>query len=136
MKTLKKIGLIFTTIAFCLSLTVMTSYAQPGKAKYSGNKGKHKGWTQGKHKGWNKRDDKWIRTNGRDYRRNRDGRFYDRNGRRITPQEGRRLERQQSRIGRLQTRYYRDGSLSSKEQQKLDKKYSKYNRSVRKARRK
>ena len=136
MKTLKKLGLIFSTIAFCLSLAVTASYAQPGKAKYSGNKGKHKGWTQGKHKGRIKRDDKVVKVNGRDYLRNRDGRFYDRNGIRITPQERRRLERQQSRLGRSQDRYYRDGSISYKEQQKLDKKYSKYRRSVRKAGRK
>jgi len=136
MKTLKKLGLIFSTIAFCMTLAVTASYAQPGKAKYKGNNGKHKGWTQGKNKGWDKRDNKWVRNNGRDYRRYRDGRYYDRNGRRITPQERRRLERQQSRLGRLENRYYRDGSLSKKEQQKLDSKYSKYRRSVRKARRK
>ena len=100
MKTLKKLGLIFSTIAFCMTLAVTASYAQPGKAKYKGNNGKHKGWTQGKNKGWDKRDNKWVRNNGRDYRR------------------------------------YRDGSLSKKEQQKLDSKYSKYRRSVRKARRK
>lgn len=135
MKLLKKIGLSITAIAFCLSLAFTASYAQPGKAKYQGNSGKHRGWTQGKHKGWNKRDGNWVRTNGRDYRRQRDGRYYDRNGIRITPQERRRLERQQSRLGRLRDRYYRDGSLNSKEQQKLDKKYSKYRRSVRKARR-
>ena len=125
-----------TAIAFCLSLAVTADYAQPGKAKYKDNNGKHRGWTQGRHKGWDKqRDDRWVRTNGRDYRRQRDGIYYDRNGRRITPQERRRLERQQSRLGRLQDRYYRDGSLSNKEQQKLDKKYTKYRRSVRKARR-
>jgi len=135
MKTLKKFGLFLTAIAFCLSLAVTASYAQPGKAKYEGNKGKHKGWTQGKHRGWDRRDDNWVRTNGRDYRRQRDGRYYDRNGIRITPQERRRLERQQSRLGRLRDRFYRDGSLSNKEERKLDKKYTKYRRSIRKARR-
>ncbi len=135
MKILKKFGLLLSAIAFCLSLAVTASYAQPGKAKYEGNKGKHKGWTQGKHRGWDRRDDNWVRTNGRDYRRQRDGRYYDRNGIRITPQERRRLERQQSRLGRLRDRFYRDGSLSNKEERKLDKKYTKYRRNIRKARR-
>ena len=135
MKTLKKLGLIFTAIAFCLTLVVSVNYAQPGKAKYEGNNGKHKGWTKGKHKGWAKRDNNWVRTVRSDYQRYQNSRYYDRNGRRITPQEYRRLQRQQNRIYRSQNRYYRDGSLSYKEQQKLNKQYSKYRRSVRKAQR-
>ena len=51
MKTLKKLGLVFTALAFCISLAVTASYAQPGKAKWQGNNGKHKGWYKGKHKG-------------------------------------------------------------------------------------
>ena len=135
MKTLKKLGLIFMALVFCLSLAASAINAQPGRAKYSGNNGKHKGWTKGNPNGWEKRDNNWVRTAGRDYQRYQNSRYYDRNGRRITPQEYRRLQRQRSRIYRSQNRYYRDGSLSYKEQQKLNKQYSKYRRSVRKARR-
>lgn len=123
MKTLKKLGLIFTALVFCLSLAVTASYAQPGKAKWKGNNGKHKGWAKQQNQG--------IAYNS-GYQ---NGRYYDRNGRRITAQEYRRLQRQRSRIYRSRERYYRDGSLSYKERQKLGKQYSKYRRSVRKARR-
>ena len=128
MKTLKKLGLIFSAIAFCLSIAVSASYAQPGKAKYEGNRGKHKGWEK-------QADRRQAMRSGVDYRRyNQDGRYYDRSGRRITAQEYRRLQRQRSRISRSRDRFYRDGSLSDKERQKLAKQRSKFRRSVRKAR--
>lgn len=113
MKTLKKLGLILTALVFCLSLAVTASYAQ--------GKGKHKGWAKQKKQGI-------VYNVGY-----QDGRYYDRNGRRITAQEYRRLQRQRSRIYRSRDRYYRDGSLSYKERQKLAKQRSKYKRSVRKA---
>ena len=118
MKTLKKLGLICSAMVFCLSLTVSASYAQ-GK---------------GKHKGWEKQEHQRVVDGGPTYSRYQNGRYYDRYGRRITPQEYRRLQRQRSRISRSRDRFYRDGSLSDKERQKLAKQRSKYRRSVRKAR--
>lgn len=130
MNYLKKIGFVLSAAIFCLSLAALSASAQPGKAKYGGNNGKHKGWTQGRHNGWNRNQTiDWNRRGS--YRRTNRGIFNNR----ITWQEYRRLSRQKSRLGRTENRYYRDGVLSSKEQGKLDKKYGKYRRSVYKARR-
>lgn len=123
MNMLKKLGLILTAIVFCLSLAVSASYAQPGKAKMSGNSGKHKGWTHGKHRGWdNGRKVGWRRTHNGRYRR-----VYRRTSGNITPQEARRLHRQRDRISRLYNRSTRDGVLTTKERRKLDKRTTKYN---------
>ena len=111
MKLFKKLGLIFAAFAFCLTVAISSSYAQPGKAKYEGNKGKHRGWTQGKHYGWNNRVN-----------------------RRVNSREQRRIQNRQNQITRAENRFSRDGIISSKERRKLDKRYSKYYRTVRRAR--
>jgi hypothetical protein len=130
MKSLKKLSLILTTFAFCLSLLAATAIAQPGKAKYRGNKGNHYGWEKGKHKGWNKgkktgwmnRDDRWDRYDDRYERRT------DRNYRRgrISEEEYRRLERRRSRIERLRDRYDDDGVINNREQRRLSNRYGNY----------
>ena len=126
MKLLKKLGLMLSAIAFCLSLSVATANAQPGKAKWTGNQGKHKGWTQGKHKGWSKgKKVGWI---------NRDDDWWRRN-RNLTWQERRRLSRERARLLARRARYNSDGVLSTKEQRKLSKKYYKLRRDVRRDRR-
>ena len=48
-------------------------------------------------------------------------------------EEYRRLQRQRARLGMVENRYYRDGRITEKEQRKLSKKYSKYNRKYRRA---
>jgi hypothetical protein len=130
MKSLKKLTLIFIAVAFCLSLSVVTSMAQPGKAKYKGNNGNHYGWEKGKHKGWNKgkkkgwenRDDRWDRNDDRLERRT--NRNYRRG--RISEDEYRRLQRRQNRINRIRDRYDDDGVINNREQRRLRNRYGNY----------
>lgn len=130
MKTLKKFGLIFTALAFCLTLAVSASYAQPGRAKYSGNNGKHRGWTQGRHRGWDKRDDRFERRNSRLDRR------IDRSygSGKLSSAEYRRLERQRQRLDRRADRYENTGrGINNREQRRLNRQYNSYNRRYRRA---
>lgn len=69
MYLLRKIGLAILVAAFILTLSVITSYAQPGRARWEGNNGRHLGWTMGKHKGW-------YKDKHRKYRYNRYGTSY------------------------------------------------------------
>jgi len=124
MKLLKKLGLALSAIAFCLSLSVTASYAQPGKAKMTGNQGKHKGWTQGKHKGWYKGKKVGWQNN------QVQPRWVWWGSRRVTPQEYSRLQRERARLLARRARYNSDGTITAKERQKLRKKYSKYRRHV------
>lgn len=123
MKSLKKLGLVLSAIAFCLCVSAASAYAQPGKAKYEGNRGLHKGWEKGKHYGWEKRDKR------ADHRLNRS----TRQGR-LSSEELSRLSRQGTRLERLEDRLRRDGSLSGKDRRKLNKKYTKYNHRITRAR--
>ena len=135
MKSLKKLGLIFGVIAFCLSLSVFAAYAQPGKAKWEGNKGKHKGWTKGKHKGWYKndarRDERWERRDDRWERRTNRG--YARG--RINSDEYTRLQRQRARLEALRDRYYSDNRYTRREERKYNRKSARYNRRITRANR-
>ena len=54
MKMLKKISLALVALIFSLSMFVIAGEAQPGRAKWHGNNGRHLGWNNGRHKGWNK----------------------------------------------------------------------------------
>jgi hypothetical protein len=134
MKFIKKLGVIFAAIAFCLSLTVATSYAQPGKAGWKNNNGKHKGWYKGQRNGWNKgRKTGWLNRTGilsqQDWRNNRTTRR-TRTGR-LTSQELRQLQRRQTLLNRTRNRYYSDGYLTNRESRKLNKRTNKYQRRVR-----
>ena len=72
MKMLKKISLALVAIIFSLSMFVMAGEAQPGHAKWRGNRGNHKGWDKGRHKGWNNgRKTGWRWRLRRHYRRHR-----------------------------------------------------------------
>ena len=123
MNILKKLGLAFASLAFVMALSVVSANAQPGKAGWNGNNGKHRGWTQGQHRGWNKgrktgwqdRNSWWSRQTDRRYRT---GRYDD--------YKYRRLERQRERLYNSRNRYYSDGYLSDKERRKLNKRYQKY----------
>jgi hypothetical protein len=129
MSILKKLGLLFSAVVFCLSLSVATASAQPGKASWKNNNGKHKGWYKGKHYGWNKgKKTGWLNNTSIWNSRNR-------RNRNISNSEFWRLQNLRNRINRRQSRYYNDGSLSYKEQQKLSKSYNKYYRTNRKMRR-
>ena len=111
---LLKFGLITTALLFAFSVT--SSYAQPGKARYGGNQGKHKGWERGNHDGWDRgRKTGWQGN----YRHGR-----------ISDRERDRLRRQRERIFNSRNRYYRDGYLNNNERRKLTKKVTKYRRNV------
>jgi hypothetical protein len=104
MNYLKKLGLAFVAIAFFMSISVVSSYAQ----RY-------------RDRSWENRDSYWENNQYRRYRR----------GSRITPQEYRRLMRQRSRLSRRANRYYsNDGYLSYRERRKLARKYYQYRRNV------
>lgn len=126
MKLIKKLGLIIAAIAFCISISAATSYAQPGRAGWKNNNGKHKGWTKGQRNGWdNGRKTGWRNRSiliSQQDRIRRTGR--------ITPQEYRQMQRKRLQLNRTRTRYYNDGYISDKERRKLQKRYNKYQRRV------
>lgn len=137
MNSLKKLGLIVSTFAFCMTLAVSASYAQPGKARYEGNNGKHKGWAKQNRRAerredrFENRDDRYEKRNDRLGRRN--GRAYSRG--RLTESEYRRLERLRNRIDNRTDRYDDSGrGINNKERRKLNKQYSKYRRTARRVR--
>jgi hypothetical protein len=139
MNLIKKLGLIISAVAFCLSLAVVSADAQPGRAGWKNNNGKAKGWYKGQRNGWDKgRKTGWRnRTTTTIYQQRYQTGLYtqrDRYGR-LTWQERQRLQRQRERLYRTQNRYYRDGYLSGKEQRKLNKRYNQYQRKVRRDRR-
>ncbi|HEX6125603.1 MAG TPA: hypothetical protein VFZ23_09560 [Pyrinomonadaceae bacterium] len=104
MALIRRIIVAALGLAFCLTLSVATSNAQPGRARWEGNRGLHRGWTQGRHRGWNNRG----RRIGRyDY------------GSRLSWWERRRLARQRYRMYNARNRYYRDGYLSPWERRRL-----------------
>ena len=131
MSYLRKFGVIFMTIAFCLSLAVITSYAQPGNARWSGNNGRHRGWTQGRRNGWdNGRKTGWR--NRSIYQQQSSRNIYWQQNRygRLSPSEYWRLQRQRSRIYRNTNRYYSDGYLNSSERRRLQRQQYRYRRNV------
>ena len=141
MSYLKKFGLFVSAIAFCLSLYVASADAQPGKARWNGNNGRHRGWQQGRRNGWNNgRKTGWQNRNVYWQPRSRNvygSIFQNRNiywqqnryGR-INPREYRRLQRQRARIYRSSNRYYSDGYLSDRERRRLQRQQYRYRRSV------
>ena len=112
MKSMKKIGLVLSVFAFCLSV-----FAIPGDAQTYQDRN------------WRNRQNRDVYSQGRVYQNQR-------SSRRISPQEARRLQRQRERPYRSRDRYYRnDGQISYREQQTLQKKYYRYHRNVRRDRR-
>lgn len=138
MKTLKNLGLVAAAFAFCMTLLVSTSYAQPGRARYEGNNGKHKGWSKQKNRRAERREDRFENRDDRYERRNdrlgvRNQRAYNRG--RLSQAEYRRLEQRRERLDDRQDRYEDSGrGINNKERRKLNKQYSKYRRTVRRAR--
>lgn len=141
MNLLKKFGLVAAVFAFVMTLTVITANAQPGRAGWDRNNGRHRGWTQGRRNGWDRgrktgwrRDRNW--NDDRRYRRTYGNDGYYGNYGRLSADEYRRLQRQRYRIYRNQNRYYRnDGYLSDREQRRLNRQYNRYRRNVYRERR-
>jgi len=118
----KRVGLIFSAILFCLSILAITGNAQPGRARWEGNNGRHRGWENGN----------WR--NGRGQERFRQSRSW-RYGR-INPWEARNLRRERIRLIRTRNRFYRnDGYINYGERRRLAERYRHYRRDVRRDRR-
>src|ERR1044072_5289302 len=143
MNYLKKFGLSFLAIAFCLSLSVITADAQ-GRRGWKNNKGQNRGWINGQRNGWGKgRKRGWrnrtviLTQSDRNWRRNDDRNWRNRQYRngRLTTNELRQLQRRRALLNRTRSRYYSDGYLSNSERRRLQKRYSKYQQRVRRDRR-
>ena len=98
MDLIRRLTLSVVGLAFCLSLAVVSSNAQPGRARWDGNRGQHRGWTQGRHRGWSNRG----RRIGWDDN-------YDNRYRRLSWRERRRLARIRARMLNNRNRYYENG---------------------------
>lgn len=61
MNLLKKFGLSAAAIVFALSAFAVSGNAQPGRARWEGNNGRHLGWTRGRHRGWDDDNRDWRR---------------------------------------------------------------------------
>ena len=111
MNLIKKLGLIFSAIAFCLTLSVVSADAQR----------RNRSWNNGNNNG------SWQQAQNSRWRQNRNGR--------ITPQEYRQLQRKRAQLYRTRSRVTRDGYVSPQERRRLQKKYNQYQRKVRRDRR-
>src|SRR5688572_31934664 len=91
MELIRRITLASIAIAFCLSLAVVAADAQPGRARWEGNRGQHRGWTMGRHRGW---DNRGRRIGWSDNYSSRYGRLSWRERRRLERIRNRRIARQ------------------------------------------
>lgn len=123
MNYLKKISLTFVGIAFCLSLFVISSYAQYGR---SGSYQNRNGYRQQQQ--YRSRISRQQTQNRYYQNRYYQNRYYGYG--RITPQEARRLQRQRQRLYNTTRRIYRDGYVNSREQNRLQRRYNRYRRNV------
>ena len=97
MKYLRTLTVIFASILLLAGIYIGTANAQPGRASWQGNRGRHLGWTIGRHRGWNRERRQRIRLN-RTWRRSTRDAYINR-------AEDRRLSRQYNRYQRT---YYRN----------------------------
>lgn len=105
MESIRRITISLLCIAFCLGAAVTSSSAQPGRARWEGNRGLHRGWTTGRHRGWDNRGRRYGWTDSR----------YGR----LSWRERRRLERQRNRLYNMRKRFYSDGYYSPRERRRL-----------------
>lgn len=116
MKLFKTLSLGVFVAAMMIAFSITSTYAQPGKARWGGNQGKHRGWERGNHEGWETgRKTGW----NRNYRQGR-----------ISDRERDRLRRQREKIYNSRNRYFRDGYLNNNERRRLSNKVTKYRRNV------
>lgn len=54
MKIPKKLLLTLISAIVFAGFAVSEGYAQPGRASFGGNNGRHLGWSRGRHRGWNR----------------------------------------------------------------------------------
>lgn len=125
MNLFRKLLLAGSTLAILTSMAVVAANAQPGRARWEGNNGRHLGW-------YNQRYN-------RRFRNNRYGNFdrYSVYGARpgyLSWRERRRLERQRYRLYNQRNRYYSDGFLNNRERRRLSQRYRQYRYNVRRDR--
>ena len=63
---LKRIGMALGAVVVFIGLFAVAGNAQPGKARWHGNNGKHTGWNNGNHRGWDRGHKNGWRWNKRD----------------------------------------------------------------------
>ena len=54
MRIPKKLFLTLISAIVFAGFAVSDGYAQPGRASFGGNNGRHLGWSRGQHRGWNR----------------------------------------------------------------------------------
>lgn len=132
MKFIKRLTLIFSAIAFCFSLAVVSADAQSRNRSWN-NRNNNDRLENRSNRSWrnrNRRNNSWQNRSWQN--RNRQNVYWQQNRYgRITPQEYRQLQRKRAQLYRTRNRYSSDGYISSKERRKLQKRYSKYQRRVR-----
>jgi hypothetical protein len=118
MNYLKKFGLVFSTIAFCLSLFVISADAQRSRRSWENRNRQNSNWQT---RIWRNRNRQTVYT-----QQNRNYRYG-----RITPREYWRLQRERERLYRTRNRVSRDGYVSPQERRRLQRRYNQYQRRVR-----
>lgn len=107
MKSILRLGLIVSAIAFFFSVSAIETNAQ---------------WNRNRNRSWD------------NYNRQYPNWQWQRRGR-ISPQEYRRLSRQRYRLNRSRQRAYRDGYISPNERRRLYRQTYRYRQNVRRDRR-
>ena len=130
MNYLKKLGLVCAAIAFLMSVSVATGYAQWNRNRSWQNRDNDSSRQYRNRRTENNR--RWQNRSG--YWRNgsNQSRYYRYGGNgRITRAEAIRLQRQRARLYRARNRYYgNDGRLSYRERRRLAERYQRYRRNV------
>src|SRR5215204_3226664 len=108
MSYLKRLGLAFAAIAFLMSISAVSGFAQRSYRERGG---------------YQDRDSYW-----QNYRYRR---YYRRSNYRLTPREYRRLARQRARLYRRYNSYYgNNGYISYRERRRLARRYYQYRRNT------
>ena len=130
MNYLKKLGLVCAAIAFLMSISVVTGYAQWSRNRSWQNRDNYSSRQYRNRRTENNR--RWQNRSSYWNNRSNQSRYY-RYGSygTITRAEAIRLQRQRARLLQARSRYYyNDGRLSYRERRRLAERYQRYRRSV------
>jgi hypothetical protein len=128
MNYLKKIGLVCAAVAFFMSVSVVTGYAQYSRNRSWQNRGDSSQSRQYRNRR-TENNRRWQNRSGYYNNRSYQSQYYSYG--RISPREARRLQLQRARLYRTSNRYYRnDGRLSYRERRRLAERYQRYRRNV------
>ena len=131
MNYLKKLGLVCAAIAFLMSVSVVTGYAQGSRNRSWQNRDSYPQNRQYRNRR-TENNRRWQSRSGYYNNRSYQSRYYrsNRYGR-ISRAEAIRLQRQRARLYRARSRYYNnDGRLSYRERRRLAERYQRYRRNV------